>query len=96
MTTLTGKKPYPVAWLAAFMMLFAGSGFVFAQEDAASSDAAEATSEEAAPEAVPDETQEEPTAEELEGMKDAENTMQTETAGHVVKIEDVEPPNTAP
>ena len=90
MTTLTGKKPYPVAWLAALMMLFTGSGFVFAQEDAASSDAPEATSEEAPPEAVPDETQEEPTAEELEGMKDAENTMQTETPGHLVTREDVE------
>ena len=90
MTTLTGKKPYPVAWLAALMMLFTGSGFVFAQEDAPSSDAPEATSEEAPPEAVPDETQQEPTAEELEGMKDAENTMQTETPGHLVTREDVE------
>ena len=90
MTTFTGKRPYPVAWLAALMMLFTGSGFVFAQEDAQSSDAPEATSEEAPPEAVPDETQQEPTAEELEGMKDAQNTMQTETAGSNVSVADVE------
>ena len=45
--------------------------------------------EEAPPEAVPDETQQEPTAEELEGMKDAQNTMQTETAGSNVSVADI-------